>query len=284
MARWPDDQVGSRPIELTKLRWRVAIDDGLPWYIRGAVTTTSGSKRAPLVLAEAAAMAAGLSLLGDDIGQRRVLFHSSDETESEIARRVRAITRRYDLPSGGGPIISTGRLLGVKSLIAEHQLDCIIVDHPLAQETSCAIHVVTPHAHGDRMVAKVSRAEARAAGIRDAERSQHFKAGAALYRMESVDGIDVAVPHERPAFCFVHRDSVLASLAMTDSGPWRADLRSPDWLGHIVAKELGLEAANPIIAGQIETLISDWVKQGVVVQYTDQDANSMSRTFLKLSE
>jgi hypothetical protein len=268
-------------------------------YVRGCVGVTCGARgigKTSLTLAEALAMASGAPLLGvRPSGKLRVWFHSSNETDSQVRQRLQAIAKRNDLPvvAASSVFVTSGTLFAseIETKIRDQQLDCFILDSfsgppdnlaRIADATDCALHITTDTPYGDRKLTRLTFAESRAAKIADGERPHHFKASpeCTIYRFEPMDGIGVVVPQDRAAFCRDddRRNRVLGFLA---DGPWRADRRSPMWLGYEIARELGLDVSNVVMARQIQDAIDDWCRAGILERYTESDGQRHRRAFLR---
>lgn len=273
-----------------------------PLYARGCVAVTCGARgigKTSLVLAEALALASGEPLLGvQPSGKLRVWVHSSDETEDQMRRRLLAVAKRNDLPAyavNSVFVTSGGTLLSreIEKEIHDQRFDCVILDSfrsspntlaHIADATDCALHVTTETHEGDRTLTGLTRAEARAAKIGDGERTHHFKASPerTIYRFEPVDGIDVVVTQDRAAFRLDDdfRDLMLCFL---NGGPWRADRRSAMWLGYEIARELGLDASDAVVARQLQDAIDGWRREGVLESYIGRDTKRRPRTFLRVA-
>jgi hypothetical protein len=260
-----------------------------PEYARGLVGVTCGPPgigKTSMVLAEALAMASdGL----------RVWFHAADESEENVRRRLTATAKRNDVTSY--EVCVTDGMLPLKHQIErrilDRRIDCFIIDSNfgdvrlahVAEATDCAIHVITnktEEVDNVRTLRRLARSEARAAGIADVEDSHHFVAGGAIFRMEPMDGIGVVVAQDRPAFCLDdrRRNRALDSIFMSE-GLWRADRQSTQWLGFEIARELGLDATNVVIARQIERAIGEWRRIGLLESYTNNDDRRRPRIYLR---
>jgi hypothetical protein len=287
------------------LQFQVTITPDLlyPLYVRGKVAVTCGAPgtdKTSLMLAEALAMASGEPLLGvRPSGKFRVWVQSHDETEDQARLRLNAIAKRNDLPANAASsvYVTSGTLFGgeIERAIREHQFDCCIIldSHSgrlddlagIADATDCAIHV-TDAPRGDRTLRRMTFAESRAAEIPDGERAHHFMAvpDRTIYRIEPMDGIGVVVTKDRAAFCRDdnRRIRVIDGLAMSDDdGPWRADRRSPQWLGLVVAREFGLDVRDAVVRRQIQEAIVGWCQTGVLERYNEFDVEGHRRTFLR---
>jgi predicted transcriptional regulator len=269
-------------------------------YRHGRVGVTSGPPgigKTSLVLAEALAMASGKPLLGmQPPGKFRVWFHASDETEAAVRRRLDALAKRHDIAASYEVRVADGMvpvMRQIERLIVDERLDCFIIDvnygvswdslANIAEATDCAIHVIANEPNGidqARTLRRPTRYEARAAGIADVERGRHFTTDNAIYRIEPMDGIGVVVAHGCPAFCLDddRRDRVFAFLG---DRPWRADRQSSQWLGFEIARELGLDATNVVIARQIERAIGEWHRAGILESYNGTDNHRHQCTYLR---
>jgi hypothetical protein len=67
--------------------------------------------------------------------------------------------------------------------------------------------------------------------------------------------------------------------AMVRQKPYRADSRSPDWLGFVVAQRLHLDATNKSDIIKIQRLIGVWLNNGVFGKKEMKDEQRRSRTF-----
>jgi hypothetical protein len=61
--------------------------------------------------------------------------------------------------------------------------------------------------------------------------------------------------------------------------PWRADSRSPDWLGFAVAQRLHLDATNKSDVIKIQRLLGVWLNNGLFSKTTMNDEQRRPRAF-----
>lgn len=141
-------------------------------------------------------------------------------------------------------------------------------------------------ARGRRVLNKMTRQEAEAAGVGPNDRGRYFWADCSLssmappaehrdwYRLESVnlgngecgdgDSVGVAVAWEHPGTALDldddQQEAVLA--AIQDGGPWRENHQAEDWIGVPIAQALGLHPANKTHRKQVRALINEWLDQG----------------------
>jgi hypothetical protein len=60
---------------------------------------------------------------------------------------------------------------------------------------------------------------------------------------------------------------------------WRADRRSPDWLGYAVATRLHLDPTSQVAIAKINRLITVWLANGLFVKRTMDDETRRPREF-----
>lgn len=158
-------------------------------------------------------------------------------------------------------------------------------------------------ARSGRVLNKMSQEMREQAGIKDdgtifgidRDKANLAPAGARKWiRMVSVDlgqgdSVGVPEPWEWPdAFAGVRREDLLAVQneieRRCDSGrhPRSSDKAGSDWVGHIVAEVLGLDAQDD--RRRINKIVSDWLKSGALVKAEAMDANRMKRPVIEVGE
>lgn len=67
-------------------------------------------------------------------------------------------------------------------------------------------------------------------------------------------------------------------------GPWRADMRSPDWAGFSILKSLGLDPNKKGVKKSAGALIAKMVEDGELVEFEGYDAKRMPKQFLRVAD
>jgi hypothetical protein len=142
---------------------------------------------------------------------------------------------------------------------------------------------------------RMSPDEASLAGIAEDQRGFYFRVQndkanlapadkAAWYRMNNVsldngDQVGVACPWKWPElFEGISTRHLIAVQKAVEQGEWRADVRSPEWVGFAVAKtlDLNLEASRK----RISQLLKEWVANGALDVVEKLDDQSRPRKFV----
>jgi hypothetical protein len=136
-----------------------------------------------------------------------------------------------------------------------------------------------------RVLNRMTKDEAEKAGIAEKTAWRHFRVdygkssmaqhpeSATWYRLASVtldngDQVGVAAAWSWPSpfdGITVH-DLRAAQRAVSEGGPWRADIRAAAWVGKPIAKALHLDAANKADRHKIKSLIEAWTANGMFVE------------------
>ena len=152
-----------------------------------------------------------------------------------------------------------------------------------------------------RTVNRMSRDEAEKAGI-DANTAWRYlkvdsgKASmsshperADWYRLVSVplgngDDVGVVVGWSWPdAFAGVTvHDLRAAQKAVSEGGPWRADIRATAWVGKPIAKALKLNIKDKADRQKIKTVLATWIKSGMFVEVEGLDDDRHVVTFVEV--
>jgi hypothetical protein len=189
----------------------------------------------------------------------------------------------------------------------------------LADECNCSINLVHHVRKGNGMEANADSArgakalvdaarsvivfnrmtpdEASLAGVAEDERGFYFRTQndkanlappdkAAWYRMNNVsldngDQVGVACPWKWPElFDGLSTRHLIAVQKAVDACTWRADVRSPDWVGYAVARalEYDVESSRKRISG----LLKDWIKNGALKVVEREDEQRHNRKFVEV--
>ena len=142
---------------------------------------------------------------------------------------------------------------------------------------------------------RMSPDEASLAGIAEDQRGFYFRVQndkanlappdkAAWYRMNNVsldngDQVGVACPWKWPEiFDGLSTRHLTAVQKAVDVGEWRADVRSPEWVGYAVAQALEYDVENS--RRRISALLKDWVKNGALKIVEREDDERHKRKFV----
>jgi hypothetical protein len=138
--------------------------------------------------------------------------------------------------------------------------------------------------------------EAALAGVAEDERGFYFRTQndkanlappdkAAWYRMNNVsldngDQVGVACPWKWPElFEGISRAKTQAVQRAVAEGQYRKDPRSPQWVGIVVADELGLNPERD--RKRITSILKEWVKNKVLIEFEGEDEKRNTRWFVK---
>jgi hypothetical protein len=144
---------------------------------------------------------------------------------------------------------------------------------------------------------RMSPDEASLAGVAEDQRGFYFRVQndkanlappdkAAWYRMNNVsldngDQVGVACPWKWPElFEGLSTRHLIAVQKAVDAGEWRADVRSPEWVGFAVAAalEYDVESSRRRISG----LLKDWIKNGALKIVEREDEQRHNRKFVEV--
>jgi hypothetical protein len=145
---------------------------------------------------------------------------------------------------------------------------------------------------------RMSPDEAALAGVAEDQRGFYFRVQndkanlapadkAAWYRMNNVsldngDQVGVACPWKWPElFEGISTQHLIAAQKVVDQGEWRADPRSPEWVGVAVARVLDLDPEN--CRKRISKILSDWVSNGAFKVVEKLDEQRRPRKFVEVA-
>ena len=75
-------------------------------------------------------------------------------------------------------------------------------------------------------------------------------------------------------------DELKAVQNVVAAGEWRKDIQSPNWVGHAVAKALGLNIDNPQDKAQIKTMVQTWLGSGALETVNKIDSKRRERVYV----
>jgi hypothetical protein len=159
-------------------------------------------------------------------------------------------------------------------------------------------------ARAARVANTMSVAEAAKAGIEENERHRYFHVEdgkpnmtapgqKSWYRFASVplfegtsDTIGVVTQWSWPdAFAEITVDDLRrAQAAVATGGPWRADQRSPAWVGCQIAKTLGLDISKDDDRAKVCTMLKRWIKNEMFEVYEGIDSERKPRKFVRVGK
>jgi hypothetical protein len=142
---------------------------------------------------------------------------------------------------------------------------------------------------------RMSPDEASLAGIAEDQRGFYFRVQndkanlappdkAAWYRMNNVsldngDQVGVACPWKWPElFEGISTRHLIAVQKIVEQGDWRADVRSPEWVGFAVAQALDIDAENS--RKRISKLLKEWLTNKALEIVEKEDAERHMRKFV----
>lgn len=137
--------------------------------------------------------------------------------------------------------------------------------------------------------------EASLAGVAEDQRGFYFRVQndkanlappdkATWYRMNNVsldngDQVGVACPWKWPElFEGISTRHLIAVQKAVEQGEWRADPRSPEWVGFAAASALDIDAE--VSRKRISKLLKEWIANGALEVVEKMDAKSMPRKFV----
>ena len=137
--------------------------------------------------------------------------------------------------------------------------------------------------------------EASLAGIAEDQRGFYFRVqndkanlappdAATWYRMNNVsldngDQVGVACPWKWPElFDGLSTRHLIAVQNVVETADWRADVRSPEWVGFAVAQALDMDAE--VSRKRISGLLKDWVRNGALKIVEKEDGERHPRKFV----
>ena len=77
------------------------------------------------------------------------------------------------------------------------------------------------------------------------------------------------------------RDAIIAAVG-ADAGQWRADLRSPYWVGNAVADALKMDLSDDAGKGRVKAVVAKLMKDGLLKTATRLDAKGMPRQYVEV--
>lgn len=87
------------------------------------------------------------------------------------------------------------------------------------------------------------------------------------------------------ATAHVGTDEREAAFDAIRAGEWRRDLRSPDaWVGVAIARAMHLDVYDESDKAQLKTIISEWIKAGLLVEVTRPDAYRKPKTYVEVAK
>ncbi len=97
------------------------------------------------------------------------------------------------------------------------------------------------------------------------------------------DNIGVVAPWRWPSpFAGVTVADLLAVQRAVHGKSCRADVQSPDWVGHTVADVIGLDTADKTDQTKIKSLLKTWIKNGALVVVERPDSKRIQRKFIEV--
>jgi hypothetical protein len=179
-------------------------------------------------------------------------------------------------------------------------------DTEITVESSRGGKALTDGCRSVRVLNRMTEGEAEKAGIENhrlhfrtyvdkgnlappAEKSEWFK-------LESVDlgngtnggfgdSIGVVVPWEWPdAFAGVTGDAVQSVFDAINSGSWRDDVQSPEWVGKAVAKAMKLNLDERADKARAKSLIKIWKEKGSLVVVDGKDNKGRIKKFVEVAD
>jgi hypothetical protein len=108
------------------------------------------------------------------------------------------------------------------------------------------------------------------------------------FRMNNVDlangdQVGVACPWQWPElFEGISTDNAKAVQRAVADGKWRKDPRSNEWVGHVVARALGLDTDND--RKRLNAIIKEWLKNGVLKEVEGQDEARRPKWFVEVGK
>lgn len=144
---------------------------------------------------------------------------------------------------------------------------------------------------------RMSADEAGLAGVAEDQRGFYFRVQndkanlappdkAQWYRMNNVsldngDQVGVACPWQWPElYDGLSTRHLIAVQKAVAAGEWRADVRSPDWVGFAVASALDIDAENS--RKRISALLKDWIGNGALKIVEREDDERHKRKFVEV--
>jgi hypothetical protein len=144
---------------------------------------------------------------------------------------------------------------------------------------------------------RMSPDEASMAGIAEDQRGFYFRVQndkanlappekASWYRMNNVsldngDQVGVACPWQWPElFEGISTRHLIAVQKAVAAGEWRADVRSPEWVGYAIAQALEYDVESG--RRRISALLKDWVKNGTLKIVEREDGERHKRKFVEV--
>jgi hypothetical protein len=101
--------------------------------------------------------------------------------------------------------------------------------------------------------------------------------------LDNGDQVGVACPWKWPElFEGLSTRHLIAVQKAVDAGEWRADVRSPEWVGFAVATALEMDVENS--RKRISGLLKDWVKNGALKIVEKEDAERHQRKFVEVGK
>jgi hypothetical protein len=146
---------------------------------------------------------------------------------------------------------------------------------------------------------RMSPDEASLAGIAEDQRGFYFRVQndkanlappdkAAWYRMNNVsldngDQVGVACPWKWPElFEGISTRHLIAVQKAVQAGEWRADVRSPEWVGVAAAQALNLDVETS--RKRISSLLKEWIANGALVVIDGEDDQRRPRKFVEVGK
>lgn len=146
---------------------------------------------------------------------------------------------------------------------------------------------------------RMSPDEAAMAGVAEDQRGFYFRTQndkanlappdkAAWYRMNNVhlengDQVGVACPWKWPElFEGISTSHLIAAQKAVASGEWRADSRSSEWVGHVVARVLDLDSEKH--RKRIAKVIAQWIGNGAFEVVEKLDAWNKPKKFVEVGK
>lgn len=185
---------------------------------------------------------------------------------------------------------------------------------PASIEDSRGASALNYAARTRRAINTMNAAEAKAAGIvEDGARLSYFKADTAnssmtkpaaandWYRFESVNlmngprddiggptpgdsvGVVVKWEYRKLALELSAEDARDAVSALEENGPWRASRQADKWAGYAIAEAAGVDATADAVKSQIAALITEWIADGTLEEYTAEDEHRKPKKCLRPS-
>jgi hypothetical protein len=97
------------------------------------------------------------------------------------------------------------------------------------------------------------------------------------------DSVGVAVPWQWPEdVAQVDDDDLSACLTAIKTGRWRADSRSPEWVGNIIAKVLGLDLKRNAHRSRVNAILDKWMTAGALQVVDGEDAHRKTRAYVEV--